>query len=466
MKHLTLFFSLFPLLLTAQSEEFEYDSTLVSVSFRYNSSDTSSRQIIVKNDTTFSPYLEPHYEVSPSGTIISEPVAYVSGSSAKVKTVFKMNCDKGPNQPAPYVYIKGVGVGHAATYDFGPITVAFDKSKKTYTFEDTCVKRFVKYQIGYFKDFNIEWKISLDNQTWFEAGTSRNTVYVLLDKPAPENSEGFDYLETIFYTSCKYGKGVQTGGILFNRMKAVFSSKQVKRVDGEPLYYYKDWNNAIIKTNEFIKKKDGQCIAWMKFFMDCHRIHGIKENDYLGNHHSLFKDKYIGWIVVVQAKNVEEDKETFYCPFWKLKEPANNPKIFPYTHINVWDASKMGFNSTQPYYKDNGKWKYAWILAGAEYLCCDSTSNSTICSQNNQCPKSRFDNHQFVYMYGQCFDPSYGIEYLHPSNGSNFPDTDDMKRVIQKAGIALIVKKDINQKLDLIRQPRGIDIIIDMYHSY
>lgn len=69
-------------------------------------------------------------------------------------------------------------------------------------------------------------------------------------------------------------------------------------------------------------------------------------------------------------------------------------------------------------------------------------------------------------MYGQCFDPSYGIEYLHPSNGSNFPDTDDMKRVIQKAGIALIVKKDINQKLDLIRQPRGIDIIIDMYHSY
>lgn len=41
-----------------------------------------------------------------------------------------------------------------------------------------------------------------------------------------------------------------------------------------------------------------------------------------------------------------------------------------------------------------------------------------------------------------------------------------MKRVIQKAGIALIVKKDINQKLDLIRQPRGIDIIIDMYHSY
>lgn len=378
-----------------------------------------------------------------------------------------MNCDKGSNQPAPYVYIKGFGVGDATTYDFGPITVAFDESKKTYTFEDTCVRRFLKYRIGYFKDFNIEWKLSLDNQNWVDAGTSNNTIYIVLDKPAPENSKGFDYLETIFYTSCKYAKGVKTGKVLFNVMKGVFASRQVKRIDGTPLHYYKNWSNVIIQTNELIKEKDGQCIAWMKFFMDCHRIHGIKENNYLGNDSVQMKDKYIGWIAVVQTKDYNNAREYFYCPFWKLKEPANNPKIFPYTYINVWDASKIGFNSKQPYYKNsNGEWKYAWSSEGAEYLCCDSTSNSVICSQNNQCPKSRFDNHQFVYMYGQYFDPSYGVEYLPPSNGDDFPLSDDMKRVVQKAVVALIVLPDSNRTNDLIRVPRGIDIKITLYHTY
>ena len=137
-----------------------------------------------------------------------------------------------------------------------------------------------------YNTIDLDWQVSFDGgTTWYDVGTSNNTVYLTWDDPVG----GSPLYETCVYIDCHAADGM--GGVVnatndANVLNAIwtnsFSTKSVHRVDGELLTYYgyrdnndngnydpgvdDNFNNPVLcritDTAGLLQNRNGQCHSW------------------------------------------------------------------------------------------------------------------------------------------------------------------------------------------------------------
>jgi hypothetical protein len=157
--------------------------------------------------------------------------------------------------------------GTTASHD--PVSGPFD------TYDELTVTGFAAADdfaagANYFSAFDLIWEISINGGvTWIQAGASSNPLYLTFRQPTAK----------LFRTVLHIGSttGGQTVTEVFDGIWGVFADRTVKRWDGgEPLKYYETENGSNVGyTDGLLAVGEGQCHAWVTFFMDTVKAQGL-----------------------------------------------------------------------------------------------------------------------------------------------------------------------------------------------
>jgi hypothetical protein len=221
------------------------------------------------------PFPKPHF-LSSRAANAQSPLACVSGFNVTASTVFD------GNEIFETIKVRGKGEtqvsGVTITVNFAEQIATQDAGNKQITVNMT--GQF-PYMAVFLDDFVIKWemkvkKVGESEGDWEPVGESVNDWYLTLRPPKPEGTVvGYAHYHTLFDISCRYGQG-HSELELINGVWGHFTSKQVKRADGQPLSYYKTWvfpsGSTSVYTNELLQNKEGQCNAWAKIFLDVLKV--------------------------------------------------------------------------------------------------------------------------------------------------------------------------------------------------
>ena len=96
-------------------------------------------------------------------------------------------------------------------------------------------------------------------------------VYVTFGVPAVT-----DVYETILHITCGAASGENIEKEAVEKIWSKFKSLSLSRIDGTPLFYYKNGYTSIgWSTDYLLINADGRCGAWGRFFYDCLKTHSI-----------------------------------------------------------------------------------------------------------------------------------------------------------------------------------------------
>ena len=378
---------------------FDYGTCLKEVHFEGT---PNSNYIPITKDNGSGIYTAPHFEMTypngcgnlPEQIVKQAPVAYVSGTYAKVKAVFETDCqdphyirgahyklDKNGKTFFPKVLISPDING---IFTYGPVHANFP---------------FENNRVRYWENFKILWQISKDGINWIDIDISDNPLYVTYKTPEPE-SISYQWFHTLFKVSCKAADGENNDTDIINEIWNEIKTLSITAADNnQPLTYYKNWITAEHgRTKQLLNTNDGQCSTWAHFLIDLLKVHNI-------NHATVDDDYYYFRPFAVAPLLVEEDLG-FFINNWSFNKGILSDKnqIFNYTCIpkQSWDGPLMDKNWYSTFIENN---QYNFVYS-------DCTDIEGIYGQGpNKSPQSFFLNHQITQIDNQLKDPSYGVNF-------------------------------------------------------
>ena len=269
-------------------ETFEYGHCLKEVSFFGEAG--INDYIELKTDVTENLITAPHFLKSfpngcgagqPEVIEAQKPVAYVSGTKARLRAVFITDCNHA-------YWLRG-----QVKSAIGNVLFEFPKEQVTpqngeVVYEDNSgnpIPANVGFQQGtirYFDDFEIIWELSENgDDNWIEIDRSHNQLYIIREYNTAPQSIAYlpPYHHTVVHTSCKAANGQSTDNEIIDNVYAKFQTKSVERIEDGYVMTYWDVN---IPNNgqcwsiwDLLKYGNGQCGAWADFYMVCLIIQGI-----------------------------------------------------------------------------------------------------------------------------------------------------------------------------------------------
>ncbi len=216
----------------------------------------------------------------------------------------------------------------------------------------------------------IKWTVTDKNGKTINESISTHTIYVVWDEPKTDFRQ-----ETLFNLSCvmlDLSEGDVPTFVHFNNFME-FEDQAVRRMDANLLSYYKNYNVAHTTTDLLLDKADGQCGAWIDFFIDCGKIQGTDEKD--------------------ECRRITPQAGVtgFIVKDWDFgnKQTSGNAG-YPYLNI-----PKNNFKLNTQY----------------DFMYDEVKDNMGIIGQNNKNPASLFGVHFLMYSHPLYYDPSYGKKY-------------------------------------------------------
>ena len=254
-------------------------------------------------------------ENSIGGTIIEqEPVAYVSGTKARVKAVFDTDCTH-------LYYIRGIGPNISTGQIIFPMQlVQPNNGQAIYNWRDAS-ESFVNNKVKYFSKFKINWQLSEDGSSWTDIDYSENPLYVTHKAPMAEipgddydgkqyqSGIGYEWFESLLYLSCSNAKNKVSKTDIFESIWNDFKDNQVTNSFEQELNYYYHWNLPFHSTNTgyLLQYRDGQCYSWCSLLIDLLKIQGINQSNDL----ILIDAPENEWFLIKDWNTLDNPFETF-----------------------------------------------------------------------------------------------------------------------------------------------------------
>jgi len=324
--------------------------------------------------------------------------------------------------------------------------------------------------VQHFDDLKIVWKLVFQTPNGQSENRSLKETYndVYLTLKSPKN------LAKLYWTLVHIGSHNAEGAT--NEDEVIlgswdeFKDRVVKAIDPQTqlpqrtLTYYDKYTTEVVTTEDLLKQKDGQCLAWARLFVDVLRAQGI--------------DRPNDRVIIIPRKG-----SGFLVKNWRIRDqqPMGPVAIVGHndlpTLIAIAISRQGGFSflavKDKPFLppaQNQYRWKYTQI---------DDLNG--IPGQSEPNPKSDFGNHQFVSLDVKLpgnqfpttiwFDPSYGTIYGAQGNhladvnntiAAQFVAFDDVIIDETKIGIGTgLAKHDIY----LVRQPAPNEMLVTVYNS-
>ena len=330
---------------------------------------------LVKKDDGSMDYAAPHWQdnSSPLDGDASDandrayPICFTRNSKMKVSATWVLE----PQGLSSTITVKGDG---PEQLDFPETVAAVNGAQMTIT-DVECDSPFPD-QVGFFDPMLIKWNVSMTSggeKVWLDGGTSSNQAYVTLGDPLTTT------YHTLAHLGCKNAKDETSVQNCTAKIWNEFTDRDVRRVDGARLTYYKSYRCTNTTTKGLLASCDGQCGAWAKLFIDIRKVQGIDD-----------KDEYVVFSPI-PPQGVSRDYVGFLVKNWTFSGTGRSG-YSDYPYLNV--LSDTDFISSTEY-----QWKYS-----------DVSDATGIAGQGNENPASLFNNHQVV-IDGKYYDPSYGVQY-------------------------------------------------------
>jgi hypothetical protein len=353
----------------------------------------------LKNDKGDVTYKAPHWyhangnpEISPGVPLLerNRPVAYVQGSTIKLKAKFRA---KGFNWFTNGVHVRAKING---TLDL-PDTFCAVSTDGYLTLPETAVTQPLGNTVKFYSaqgsnSFNIAWEFYTDylpvtfEPNWRSAGTTKHTVYVV--KAAPLTTAKTLMRETLFNIGCRKADGLTDNTAIVNAIYGEFTDRQVARVepskgtlrksaanpaDDEAMTFRKPGKEPTTET--LLSTGDSRCGGWAKFFIDVLRAQGITGVE-------MFTQQ-------APAANSAQLASDYLAEFGlnlSPSPPSEFTSVLLVKHWSLFDVNPSTGNSSK--FRHHG-------LPGAP-------------GQGNDNPQDWFSDHALVKHGTKFFDPSYG----------------------------------------------------------
>jgi hypothetical protein len=303
------------------------------------------------------------------------------------------------NSASTSPYIKGLAKADLHTgIDIPQTQATLDSTGFIVTLPVTIADSPFPTSVSFFSDFVIDWWISFDGgNTWEDAGTSSNPIYVCLGNTGPNNVSDKLY-RTEVHLACSVTGAITPDQAMQNTW-SIFSNstptnpnagpKGITRWDGTPLYYYQLYpsgnsrhfgENAANSVGDLLGPTyggSGQCGVWAQLLADAWTINGI----------------------VSTVIDAQIDSSSGYQFFW----------------VNSWTVNSLPGEFTFPtVYALNDMLP---IPSGGNYGALTKADGAA--GQNSPTPSEKcWGDHAFV-QYGATslyYDPSYGLIHTSPAD--------------------------------------------------
>lgn len=351
------------------AQDFSYSNVSISsVTF-------SGGNLNIRKDDATGNYTAPHW----SSSALPKPVAYVSGNAPQVSAVFTIDCSNVPDS----VMLRGSG---SDGIDFAELTVAVGPSGSSVhpiNYPATIGSHvFAPGIVRFFKPFDINWEISLDNGvTWKTIGTSSNTLYVMRSAPMAETTN-FKYWHSVYDISCRNAQFKSADTAIISSIWNEFTDQIVLNFNDDSLHYYKPMNTTNTTLTTLLQYKNAQCYTYAQLFCATLKIQGVvRTNNYV-------------YITPIGNSVCGYSVNRFVVKNWIFGTPSASAEcaLFPYKNTYT------GTTIPAPY--------TAYVFTTADVNDAGGIPGS--CSLN---PSSYFNNHQIVKLDGKYYDPCYGVMF-------------------------------------------------------
>ncbi|MEM4205016.1 MAG: hypothetical protein QXS54_13190, partial [Candidatus Methanomethylicaceae archaeon] len=323
------------------------------------------------------------------------PYAYVAGAKMEFEVTFRIvnnQLDLGTT-----IWIKGDGPG---LYDVDPIEVKLvtKGAGANYRLRGSLNRKFAPATTQAYIPFVISWywATSRDATSWHAVeNESRGIIYVTHAKPQVAKLR-----HTVVNLGSVAAHGKDKVADIIEAVWAKFSTREVKRTDGQVLTYYKSYSASATTADELLKEGDGQCGSWSELFIQVLLAQGIG-----------IPMKHLALLADVPS--------LLAAPGWppgQTLPPAGRygllVKNWRFNNLGKGDPNRYDAVSTDPSYSRMAAGGGHDLVAGSEL-----TDLNGIPGQGNDNPKSIFTNHQVVEIQlpgkpaPEWFDPSYGLRY-------------------------------------------------------
>ena len=245
--------------------------------------------------------------------------------------------------------------------------------------------------------FTLNWEMSTGgnqnaDSSWYPIGQTPHTVYVTLKDPKTTLRQ-----ESLFYISCQAADTEDKMNNVPERVWTGFEGRNVCRVDGEQLTYYKKYGNGIRTTADLLAGGDGECDAWTYLFLDALKIQGFE-----------FKKNNFCRIRPLRSDanpQVGSGMDTgFMISTWQFGEPNVKHTSAPHRYKNT-PVRVSWFNASRTDYE----WEFPAVV--------NYTAGTP--GQGNGKPQALFPVHYMAYVIvtvngrtkEMFYDPSYGKKF-------------------------------------------------------
>ena len=355
----------------------------------------------LKGDDGQVTYKAPHWydvngdmQIAP-GLMLPErnrPVAYVQGSTIKLKAKFRA---KGFNWQNNGVHVRAKING---TLDL-PDTYCVMATDGYLTLPETPLDQPLDHTVKFYSaqgdnSFNIAWEFYTNyignDPNWKSAGTTKHTVYLV--KAVPLTTAKSLMCETLFNIGCRKADGLTDPTAIVNAIYGEFTDQKVARVepskgtlrksmsiehpeDDEEMTYWGNPTQDYFTTIDLLKEADGKCGAWARFFMDVLRAQGITGAEL--------------YVLKAPSPNSTQLAADYLSEIGLNLSPSPPQDFTPLLLVNDWTLFEPSPGNGNP-----SKFRH--------------TDNPGVAAQGNTLPRSYFQDHDVVCYGTKFYDPSYG----------------------------------------------------------
>jgi hypothetical protein len=340
------------------------------------------------SNVTFSGGKHPIYKDDGSGAYPSPewlpttnyPVCYTRNTTMTVQPQFIVN----PSSYSGGILVKGISSGPQLPTGRGTSPTLIS----TGTFAN---------HVDFLNPMTIDWQVSLDNgNTWYDAGTSANKVYVTLNDPTCPT-----LFHTVVWLACSKTGATDANTAVANTWSLFGGSgpANITTWNGKLLYYYKancGWANSATDTTSLLASANtanawaghGQCGSFANLLIDSLAANGINSD--------------------FTTASPKSSPDGFIVKDWTTNGPVAYSGNYCYKLTLVTEADgSIGMVPTP---------------TGMVYG--DLTKLSTKTGQNTSPPSEEAFARHFIVKYppgpplgvGTYYDPSYGVTYTDATN--------------------------------------------------
>lgn len=353
----------------ANAQDFSYGSITVQ------QANFTGGNLPIRRDEGGSFYGTPHWTPDLEMPV---PVAYVSGNAARVNATFQYECENAPDS----ILVRGIG---PEGMNFEPRYLELEELEEgLYTFYYPSTYADIEFEsevARFFKPFAIGWDVSFDDgDSWRNADTTKNTMYVTRSNPMSEAGH-FKYYHSVYDISCRNADGQSSDEDVIEAVWQEFTDQKVLNYKDDSLRYYNPKNTYFTNLGTLLENKNAQCYTFAQLFLSTIKIQGVvRTNNYV----------YITPVYSTTCGGYSVNR--FLVKNWEFGTPAGEDcDEYPYENSYT--------SLLPPPYTD-----YNFITA-------DVTDQEGIPGQCSSNPSSYFNNHQIALIDGKYYDACYGVTF-------------------------------------------------------